>query len=325
MEEAKHSKPRQRADAALARLLESNPGYSVDEDSPDWLFGTNFVRFGAFEGWPVVFKYFDWRPRKDQEEKALRLFAPTGLVPKLYPASEEAILVMDRLPGLPLYQMEKTLTQEEQKEVWRQVGRALAQMVSAAPGNPASGRSEPSTRMGIDYQFYCQSDVGTLFDTVIERAANILCEQDVPDKAVLDALLSALRSQRNAIVSYPAFVQMDDINVANIIADGSRVTGFVDLEMTRYGNEVLLLGAAIAMAVREWPERWRRMRRGYEEGRGRAIDDELLRLAGIAAPFSQWIRFMWYWTGSGEFEKGARNQPIRDIKKVTETLDGMKL
>ena len=42
-----------------------------------------------------------------------------------------------------------------------------------------------------------------------------------------------------------SFVHMDDFNTNNIMAEGTRITEFIDLEMTRPGNEILLLGAAL--------------------------------------------------------------------------------
>jgi Ser/Thr protein kinase RdoA (MazF antagonist) len=114
---------------------------------------------------------------------------------------------------------------------------------------------------------------------------------------------------------------MDDFHTCNIMADGSELMGFIDLEMARYGNEVLLLAAAIAMTKDGRPERWGWIRRGYEDSRGEPIDGDLLTLARIAAPFSQWTRFMWYWTGNPqEFEEGARGWPIRDIKAIAERV-----
>ena len=89
MSEAQNIQPQKRADAALSSLIEENPGYSVDEDQPEWIVGTNFVTFGAVEEQPVAYKYFDWLPRKEQEERALRLFARTELVPKLYMVKAE--------------------------------------------------------------------------------------------------------------------------------------------------------------------------------------------------------------------------------------------
>ena len=70
-----------RADARLAQLLTEAPGLAVDKNQVEWLRGTNFIKHWTFDGKPVVLKYFDWQPRKAQEEKALRLFEPTGCVP----------------------------------------------------------------------------------------------------------------------------------------------------------------------------------------------------------------------------------------------------
>ena len=58
-----------RAENALSRLIEANPGLSVNKDRPDWLFGTNFVTFGKYHDQPVVFKYFDWRHVKNRKKK----------------------------------------------------------------------------------------------------------------------------------------------------------------------------------------------------------------------------------------------------------------
>ncbi len=273
-----------------------------------------------------MFKYFDWLPRKDQEERALRAFAPTELVPKLHAVESDSILVMERLRGSTLHVAEQDLTRELQEQVYHQLGQAMARIVEAAPGVSPRRSSVGPAKMGLDYPFYCQADLSDLMDTVVERSAKVLREQDVPHEAILHESLSALRRQRDAILAYPSFIQMDDFHAGNIVSDGAELVGFIDLEMTRSGNEVLLLAAALAMTMYERPERWTWIRRGYEEVRRESISDELLSLACVAAPFSQWIRFMWYWTGDpGQWEEGARGWPIRDVKAVVEGLRKAKL
>ena len=86
-----------RAEGCLAELLKANPDYSVDESQPECRGGTNFITFGAFRDQPVVYKYFDYLPRKKQEEKALLAYEHTGLVPQLYAADTDSMLVMERL------------------------------------------------------------------------------------------------------------------------------------------------------------------------------------------------------------------------------------
>jgi len=143
---------------------------------------------------------------------------------------------------------------------------------------------------------------------------------------MLGTSLAALRDYRDDILAYPSFVQMDDFHTCNIMADGPELTGFIDLEMTRSGNEALLLAAALAMTTHGRPERWAWIRRGYEDRRGEPIDRDLLSLACIAAPFSQWIRFMWYWTTEdvSALEPGARGWPIRDIKATIEAVGNIE-
>ena len=108
--------------------------------------------------------------------------------------------------------------------------------------------------------------------------------------------------------------------------NGPQLKGFIDLEMTRYGNEILLLAAAMVMTMDE-PTLWSSLRRGYEDYCGKPIRPKMITLAKIAAPFSQWIRFMWYWTTDPQhLEEGetTRGWPIRDIKAIVQKLQTME-
>jgi Ser/Thr protein kinase RdoA (MazF antagonist) len=310
----------QRAEAFLRRFVEANPDYSLDADQPEARGGTNVITYGAFRGQPVVYKYFDFRPRKEHEEESLRLLAPTGLVPRLYPTETDCLIVMDRLRGQTVFLAEKRLSREQMEGLYCQLGRALARIAAAAPARAPTGHGPMATDLN-SYEFYCQADLPTLFDVVMERSGTVLAEQEVPQRPVLSRSYLALRENRDAILSYPPFVHMDDVHTHNMMADGPEFTGFIDLEMTRDGNEVLLLAAALA-ATLDKGSLWHSIRRGYEEERGKPIDSLSLHLARIAAPFSQWIRFMWYWTRDPqELEPGARAWPIRDIKAAVQALE----
>jgi hypothetical protein len=312
----RRQEPQARADTALISLRQATPEYTVDDDQPDCRGGTNFITFGTLHGQPVVYKYFDYLPRKTQEEKALRLYAPSGLVPRLYPADTKSMLVMERLLGSTLTEAQNNFTQDRVEGLYYQIGRSIARFVDMAPGATSVGRDDLSARPGFDYEFYCQASVCALFDTVMQRAARVLRDEDVPDADILRASLASLQQHRDEILSYRSFIQMDDFHSHNIIVDGSNLRGFIDLEMTRYGNEVLLLAAAVVMTL-DRPALWVSLRRGYEDCRGRPIDPQTMSLATIAAPFSQWIRFIWYWTTDPKFlEEGlaTRGWPIRDIK-----------
>jgi hypothetical protein len=316
----------ERAEVFLSRFVQANPGYSVDDDQPECRGGTHFITYGSFHGQPVVFKYFCVPERKEHERTALELFAPTRLVPRLYPIETDLMLVMERLRGSTFHMAEGALRQEQVQHLYYQLGQAMALIAEIAPGSVSGGQPNMTSAPGYDYEFYCKADLPTFFDTVTERSAKVLAKEYVPERTILEKSLSALVDNRDAILSYPSFIQMDDFHTSNIMADGPELTGFIDLEMTRYGNEVLLLGAGLAMMRHGRPERWSWIREGYEGRRGRHIDSDLLSLACIAAPLSQWIRFMWYWTTEdvGALEPGARGWPVRDIKAIAETVGNMQ-
>jgi hypothetical protein len=311
-----------RATVSIRQLIAKNPGCSIDGEYPQWLFGTNHVTFGKVHGQPAVFKHFDWLPRKKQEEWALNLFAPTRLVPRLYPTQSESIIVMERLRGSTLYIAEPNLQKDQLEAVYRQLGGAIANMVSMAPGATPGGNCGMLSGPGFDYEFFCQASTDTLFDTVIERSARILTDHEVPEKVILKASLERLQQYRDAILAFPSFVQIDDIHKNNIMVCGSEVTGFIDLEMTRYGNEVLVLAAALA-AFDGLTDRWHWFLLGYEEKHGSGMGRDLFNLVCVAAPFTQWLRFMWYWTTEAQFlEEGekTRGWPIRDIKAIIQKI-----
>ena len=257
-------KRQKRAEACLAEFLAGNPDYSVDDSQPAGRGGTNFITFGAFRDEPVVYKHFDFLPRKQQEETALRSYRATGLVPKLYPVASEEMLVMERFVGITLTEAEETLAQNQIEQLHYELGRALAHMVSIMPRVSSDGRNDLSAQRGFDYEFYCQACVGALLDHVTEQGAQILERHDVPEKELLEVSLASLRQNREALLSAPSFLQIDDFHSHNIIVEGPRLKGFIDLEMTRHGNEILLLAPAMVMNMKK-PMLWTSLRRGYED------------------------------------------------------------
>ncbi len=311
-----------RATAALCQLIHENPDCRIDGENPHWFFGTNHVTFGTWQEKPVVYKHFDWLPRKTQEERALYLFAPTGLVPKLYPIRSESILVMERLMGSTLHQLEPNVPGDVLEKIYHHLGQTVSDIVTRAPGREEGGSHGMLAGPGFDYAFFCQASFETLFETVVERSADILKTQDVPENTLLKVSLTRLQQCRDAILAFPSFLQMDDFHKNNIMVNGSEVTGFIDLEMSRFGNEVSVLAAALA-AFGEFTEPWNWFLRGYEDRRASPIDREIYDLMCVAAPFTQWIRFMWYWTTEPQFlEEGekTRGWPIRDIRAIVQRV-----
>lgn len=328
---------RKRADAHLARFLEANSGYSLDNKQPQWLKGTHLVAFGSYCGKPAVFKFYDGDARKEHEKKALRLFEPTGLAPRVF-GETDMMLVMERLPGSTIHEIEKDLNASERDELYFSLGEAVARIVKTAPGSSEATRDETPFRACNQRDFYNtpfdalsvlyrEADTATFFDTTVARAARALRDRNVPHKDTLADSLAALQQNRDAILAFPSFVHMDDLHDNNIMADRSKITGFIDLEMTRSGNEILLLGAALWSMCRQ-PGRWSSFRGGYESARGMTLDDHLLSLIRCAASFSTWIRFSWYWSTDDQpwwaEEMDLRSSAVRDIKEGLEAIEEMK-
>jgi hypothetical protein len=299
------TKQRERADAHLAEFLRGNLDCSVDQGHPQWQKGTHLVTFGSYRGRPAVFKYYDGDPRKEHEKRALKLYAPIGLAPEVF-AETDVMLVMQRLPGATMDEVLKDLAPPARDELFFSLGEVVAKVAQAMPGREEASRTDASFRACDFTDFYKtshddllalyrQASTATFFDTTLARAERVVSERQVPLRATLKDSLGLLRLAQDAILAYPSFVHMDDFHANNIMAEGPRVTGFIDLEMTRSGNEPLLLGIALASLCPR-PEAWPAFRRGYEHGRGTPLSDSLLLLARIAAPFSAWTRFTWYWS-----------------------------
>lgn len=331
------AKQRQRATSHLAAFLAANPNYALGQDEPQWLKGTHLVAFGSHCGQPAVFKYYDGDPRKEHERRTLALYQPTGLVPRIL-GETDVMLAMERLPGSTILELEEDLDAGRRDELHSDLGRATAKIVELRPGSEEATNGRASSRAwdGPDFyntpfgalsaDLYRQADTAMLFDTTLARGAKVLSDGMVPHKEALAESLRRLQQHRDAILSFPSFVQTDDFHMNNIMAEGSRVTGFIDLENSCSGNEPLLLGVALTSLCQR-TGRWSAFRRGYEKARGSSQDGQLFHLARIAAPFSAWIRFMFYWstddqpgwTKFGDFRSWA----VRDIMAAVASAESV--
>ena len=322
---------RELALSEIDTIVQATPNLTLDEDYlPGFPGGTNTALFGHLNGKPIVFKYFHNKDRKDHEEKVLNLFQKTGYVPQLYPIKNDSVLIIERLPGLPFFMAEENVSLEKWEGLFNQLGQALASIVKIAPGSDLaiSGKQNLPCEPGFDYKFYCTANLETFFDTVIEISTNVLKTCDLPHQSLLENSLNDLRTNRDAILAYPSFIFLDDFHYSNIIAQDSTLQGFIDLEMSRYSNEVLVLGSVMASVIPSQLERWSWIKTGYEAICRNRLDPETIYLSEIVAPFNPWIRFMWYW-GSDEVpawakEKNLRMSVIQDIKDAVNIIESLR-
>ena len=311
-------------------LIEQHPELRLNIGDPSEFGGaTNNIYSGQYNDQPIVFKHFKSLSRKKHEETVLKHFAQTGYVPHVYDIHNDHILVMQRYMGLPFYKAEETVSFEQWQNLFRQLGKALAKIVITAPGSDQAktGLQDITPEPDPDYHFYCSASVETFFDTITESSARILKEKDVPHKIILEKSLSAMRAHRDTLLSAPQFIYIDDFHYANIIADGPTLHGFIDFEMTRFGNEIFVLANVLASMIPKQPERWAWIREGYEEGHGHVLDADLISLAVIFAPFTHWIRFKGYWEPEEEPEwvkkRGVKKRVVENIKNLIEFMHTM--
>jgi len=202
---------RKRAEAHLTEFLRANPEYSLGQGQTQWLKGTHQVTFGTYRGEPAVFKYYDGDPRREYEKRALELFEPTGLVPRIF-GETDVMLVMQRLPGLTVYEMEKDLSLAERDQLYLHLGEAVAKVAAIAPGSDQATRHVTSFRASDRHDFYGtphaelmvlyrEADTATFFDTTLARSARVLRDRDVPHKETLTRALTALEHDPPALVS----------------------------------------------------------------------------------------------------------------------------
>ncbi len=173
-----------------------------------------------------------------------------------------------------------------------------------------------------------EADTRTYFTTIIERSIRVLKDKDIPHKNILMPSIRALENKKDEILAFPNFIHMDDFHDNNIMTDGKRITGFIDLEMTRLGNEILFLGQVL-LGCGTGIFSWKPFRKGYEEMKGKSLSQKKLSLIKIAAFFPLWSQFAWYWSinelpwwaKEGNMQLSVVNQ----IKKAVNEIESVKL
>jgi len=276
----------------VQQWITAYPELQLWDDVP-WQGGTNQIFYGACAGAPIVFKFFPRKVRKWQEERALQWLAASGVVPRLYPYPSEEILVMQRLPGQMLWQVEGGLSTAAQTNLYRQVGAGLARLVKYA-ASPADNEAQNPYAADHHLHHFWNSSFEAYFDETLATAQAALARHQINHPA-LHASIRNLQAVRNEALAYPVFMHVDDVHGANMLVEGDQLQGFIDFEMSRLGNELYLLGTTLQWACLEDSVQWQPLRAGYEEEQGIPLAAETLALIKLFAPFQRWRRFAWYW------------------------------
>ncbi len=276
----------------VQQLITGYPELQLYDDIP-WQGGTNQIFYGARADAPIVFKFFPRKVRKWQEERALQWLAASGVVPRLYPYPSEDILVMQRLPGQMLWQVEGNLPAAAQTDLYRQVGAGLARLVQYA-ASPADSESQNPYAADHHLYHFWSSGFETYFDETLATAQAALARHQINHPA-LHASVRNLQAVRSEALAYPIFMHLDDVHGANMLVGGGQLQGFIDFEMSRLGNELYLLGTTLQWACLADSVQCQPLRAGYEEEQGSPLAPATQELIKLFAPFQRWRRFAWYW------------------------------
>ena len=285
---------------------------------------TNRVLYGARDGAPVVFKYFVRKVRKWQEERALHSLAASGVVPVLYAYPSEDILVMQRLPGEMLGYAQERLSTAARIDLYHQVGAGLARLVKYA-ARPQTRAEWHNPYASADWLFrYWSTSFEEYFAETLAISQSALVRHQITLPALHQSLY-ALEAARDAVLAYPIFMHADDIHSANMMAAGDKFHGFVDFEMSRLGNELYLLGAALQWACLDDAVEWPALRAGYEAEQGAPLSAEKFALVKLFAPFKSWIRFAWYWGSDDQpdwvWQGNVRQATVETLVKTLECVE----
>jgi hypothetical protein len=313
-------------------LIDANPGLSLDDEYlPAYSGGNSSVLLGHFENRPVLFKRYADPERKQHEDRSLRLFAPSGWVPELYPIKSEHTLVMQRYSGLPIWMVEENVSAEVWSGLFRKMGSAVADVVASRPGaDLAKEYSDDSlSDIGWHYAWYRTANVRNFVQTVLGKSRSLLETKDIPEQGFGLGILEEMEQCQNEVLAYPSFLYMDDFHFANMIADGATFQGFVDLEMTPLGNEVLALARVIRSMAHVHLHRWPEFLEGYESRTGTPVDQDILALAARFSTFTLWIRFVWYWEPEEPpqwtLKKDLRSKVFQEFRETVECVAALGL
>ena len=278
------------------------------------------------KGEPIVFKFFGDEERKGHEETALRWLRETGVVPHVYRFESDNILIISRLSGNTLLQVEDSLTPAALAGVYRQVGKGLAKMVKFSYRPDSRHTWDNRKSAGVDLNFFWKSEFETFFDGIIETCREGLSRHRFGQKQ-LHHSIETLTEMRDQILERDVFLHVDDIHTNNLIVNEGELQGFIDLEMSRFGNDLYLLGSALQSATLDDPQQWRCILEGYEEEQGSSLSEQTLFLVKIFAPFQNWIRFAWYWGTDAlprwAIKRNVRQKTVEQLVRTFETVDSI--
>jgi len=226
-----------RAFAAAEAFARQNKSFTVRRDAPAFSQGCSHRVVRAWwRGEPVVFKYYaygndDCRLR---EANALRHFTETPCLPRLVDDRLERALIMTEIDGEPLTAYESAGNATTLSSIWRQIGGLIAHMsrIPLSDGDLDAAHRLAADDMACAWNAHAaQPDFGT---PVFERSLRL------QEKHMREGM------------AMPLCLCDRDLNPGNVLSNGSKLSGVVDLESCRPGTIAEQAGIAL-YAVAAYP------------------------------------------------------------------------
>jgi hypothetical protein len=302
----------------IAEFVASHPGLSLDKRLPKVQGVTNRVLFGKASGIPVVYKYFCETARKVQEEKAIAALSRSLFIPRLLLFNSDRIMVMTRFPGRTLWESRNDLDRNVLAGLFGQIGSALAEFEDLARPIETYSARKDSPGMRFDVPYFWNSSLPDFFDGLIDACLSEMTRFGVDDPVLLKSI-RAMAERRSEFLGLKAYVHPDDIHENNMVVEDEFLRGIIDLEMSRTGNDIYLLCAALNSKSLRDPFFRDAFRQGWESKRGSAIDARTMALVKVFLPFQIWIRFGWYFNSDDPAEWVVQDRKVT-LTQLKETI-----
>lgn len=267
---------------SLARIdafIAQHPEYTrVGVDQPRQG-ATNRVVFGRRGDEPIVFKVFCEAERKQRECFAYRHWRETRLVPRLLADVEPDMIVTTRFPsGANLNWMRKTTDEAEWFKACSELGRAVASLMAV----PMSAEAQKD----FEARFY--GEIGPL-EAYLSRIVKLGRGVQSRDPGFRDDYwaesLDFVECQLPFIFAQPRSLYHQD--PANHCFDGTRFTGFFDLEMCRVGGAAMQLSYCVGILGGS-RKGWDHFCSGWEGVSGTALQAEDRKVIAAAVHLLGW-------------------------------------
>jgi hypothetical protein len=260
------------ARTVLLQLEKERPECIIDWQDQPAQGECGAIYFGRFEGRPAAFKYFSDASMRENEERALRHFAPHGLAPACLASLSDRLLVIEKVAGGPMH-----INSEEELQskmaLWvatcADLGGRLQRM-SALPA-PASdlmpydpNAEEHNTWLRHSPEEFVSGSMKKFAGFAAERGLDLGVFQHYLDRPL--AALPLLKRQA-------ACWNYWDINTGNMLEHDGLFQGLVDFGGCRLGTWIQQLGSAL-WAFRRMPKPWRSLYESFTAGMGRQLSPE---------------------------------------------------